>query len=180
MKRMYQLIAAAIVTLLVPLAASMPVSAAATCDVGYTGPNSQNMCTSVQTYDCTVENNNIITIDNTSTQVGVSGAALNNSNTVSGGATSGTVTNGNGTVFSVVITNGTATTQDPKTCSAAVVIPATTTPETVVPTVKETPKALPVTSGDSTLSVLATTVGITGVVALVTAGAAVVHRRFHS
>jgi len=180
MKRLYQLLVGAVVAVLVPMAASVPASAANTCEVGFTGPNSQNMCTPVETYTCTVENNNIITIENTNTQVGVSGAALNNSNTTTGSATSGTVTNENGTVFNVVITNANPTTQDPETCFATVVVPATTTPETVVPAATVTPEALPVTSGESTLPVLVITASIAGAVALLTAGSAVLYRRFHS
>lgn len=178
MKRTYQLLAAAIVAILVPLAASVPASAASTCDVGFTGPDSQNLCTSVETFECTVRNENIITINNTNTQTGVSGQALSNGNTTSGGATSGTVTNTNGTTFAVTIVNNTEEgSEEPAICTAAVIVPATVTPETVTPVTPATPKALPVTSGDPTLAIIAAITGVVGIAALVSVIVVALRRR---
>src|SRR5690606_8569650 len=127
--------------LIAPLAASMPAAAAPVCEVGYTGPDSQNMCTSEVVYQCSVTNNNDVTIVNTNTQEATSGQVANSGNQSGGNATSGTVTNSNGTTFNVTITNGT------DTCVAKAVVPATETPAAPVqPTQEVTPKALPVTS----------------------------------
>lgn len=177
MKRIYQLVTAALVTLFVPLAMSGSASAAPTCQVGFTGPNSQNMCVSVQTYACSVTNNNVITVANDNTQVAVSGVALSNENTNADGATTGTVTNTNGTVLSVTITNSAQGSQDPQTCTAAVTVPATETPETVTPASTAAPEALPVTSGDKTLTIVALGAGVLGLVALLSASAVVLYRR---
>lgn len=181
MKRIYQLLAAAIVTLLVPLAASGTASAASTCRVGFTGPNSNNMCTKVETFKCTTVNNNTITIESSNTQTGVSGVAFNGSNSAGGDAITGTVKNDNGTVFNVTIQNPSVT--DPTaspvcTATTTVTVPATETPTTttVAPTSKATPAALPVTSGNQASTIAAVIAAIIGSVALVATGAAVLYR----
>lgn len=178
MKRLYQLLAVAVVALLVPIAASQSASAAVTCGVGYTGPDSQNMCTSVETYRCSVTNQNTVTITNSNNQTVASGSVTVSGNGSGGSSTSGSVTNTNGTTFSVTITNSNPDSEEPGVCTATVRVPATETPETVQPTKTSTPKALPVTSGDDTLPILATIAGA----AVVVAGSAVaiaLYRRAH-
>jgi hypothetical protein len=151
-------------------------SAASTCQNGYTGPDSNNLCTSTTTYMCTVDNNNVATINNENQQVSLSGNASSGGNTTGGGAMSGSATNTNGTTFNVSVTNQ-------GVCTATATVPATTTPETpstpvtpgrgsiaqpvVTPTNKVTPKNLANTSGNNMLAVatsavagLAATIGL--------------------
>lgn len=181
MKRLSQLLATLGVAFLVPLAVGEAASAVATCDVGFTGPNSQNMCTSVQTYQCTVTNTNNVTITNSTDQTVYSGAVSNTGNTSGGGSTSGTATNSSGTTFSVSINNGSV---EVPTCTATVVVPATDTPTTVTPTTTNTTpsggggaiKSLPVTSQESPLDTVAIVTGATVVAAVITAGGAVAYR----
>lgn len=151
MKRVYQLVAAAVVTFLVPVAIGASVSAQQfTCDVGYTGPNSQNQCTSVETYDCSVSNTNFVTINSSTVQNVASGTVTVDGNGNGGGAISGSASNSNNTTFSVTIENG-----EGQVCTVVATVPATETPETVTPTQTVTKvAALPVTSGDSTLTTL--------------------------
>ncbi|MGH7218692.1 MAG: hypothetical protein ACREGE_04600 [Candidatus Microsaccharimonas sp.] len=178
MKRLYQLLVGAAVAILVPMAASVPASAANTCEVGFTGPNSQNMCTSVETYSCSVTNQNNVIITNSSNQQVASGSVTVSGNGAGGNGTSGSVTNTDGTTFSVTITNSNPTTQGSGTCTATVTVPATETEETVTPASTEKPKALPVTSGDKTLVGLMIASGIAALIA----GAAVavaLYRRSH-
>ncbi|MGV9001380.1 MAG: hypothetical protein ACOH18_00265 [Candidatus Saccharimonadaceae bacterium] len=176
MKRFYQLIAAVVVALLAPVLVSAPTLAASTCDVGFTGPDSQNMCTSVETYSCTVNNNNEVTITNSNNQTVASGM-------VSGGnSTSGSVSNGNGTNFTVAITN--ASEGEGGVCSATVIVPAVETPPTVVPSATTTPKttvkALPVTGDDSTLMIAAIAAGIAVGIAGISVAASLVYRRLNA
>lgn len=132
--------------------------ATGTCEIGFTGPNSQNMCTSTTTYTCTVTNTNTVTITNNSNQDAVSGQVVVSGNGSGGGAQSGTVTNNNGTVFSVVITNPDPLSQNNGTCTATVTVPATEPPAPVIPTGTGQVEALPKTSGDTTLQTFMTIV----------------------
>jgi len=187
MKRIYQLLAAAIVTLLVPLVASTSASAAFTCDIGYTGPDSQNLCTSVETYQCTVTNTNTVQISNTNNQVVASGQVSTSGNTTGGNATSGTVTNTSGATFNVTITNANPDAQQPGVCSANVTVPANETPVTggggsggeVLPASTAQPAALPVTSGDWTLLLTGILAGIGALVALGAVSIVVAYRHMH-
>ena len=182
MKRLYQIVAAAIVTLFVPLIASTP-TLAASCDIGFTGPDSSNMCTSVEKYQCEVTNTNTVEIKNSSNQVVASGAVNVSGNGTGGTATSGSVTNTNGASFTVTITNAIPTVQDSGTCTAAVVVPATEEPvtptpvTTVTPEKTDTPKALPVTSGDATLPVTAAIAGGAALAAVLSVAAVLLYRR---
>jgi len=159
----------------------------ATCEVGYTGPDSQNMCTSTTNYQCSVTNTNTVTISNGNTQVVTSGNVTNSGNGQTGSSTSGTVTNSNGTTFSVTITNGIP--QDPTsgTCVATVVIPAVVpvTPETpVTPVVQPTQgggaAVLPKTSGGTTLTVLVVAASSLAVLALLGVGGIALYRHYKS
>lgn len=183
MKRLYQMLAAVGVALLVPFMAATPSYAAVTCDVGYTGPDSQNMCTSTETYRCTVTNTNTVEITNTNSQVVASGSVNVSGNGSGGSATSGSVTNTNGTTFSVTITNSTPQNPDAGVCTATVRVPAKETPEVVQPTkpVEATGagavRVLPVTSGDPTLSLLGVAAIVATVVALLAVTAVIAYRR---
>lgn len=178
MKRLYQLLAVAVVAILVPIATSATARAAFTCGVGFTGPNSQNICTSVETYQCTVNNQNTVTITNSNNQTVASGSVSVSGNGSGGSSTSGSVTNTNGTTFSVTITNSNPESEEPGVCTATVTVPATETPETVQPTKSTTPKELPVTSGDPTLGLVGIAAGIAAFIAGV-ATAVTIYRRTH-
>ena len=152
-----------IMTLAVVLApfAATPVALADTCENGYTGPNSDNLCTNTTTYTCTVNNENNIAVVNDSTQVALSGNSSSGGNTGSGGAQTGTATNTNGVTFNVTVTNGT---EEQGFCAVTASVPATPTPATPVvaaagqgaatpvaaPKATVAPKALAPTSGDDT------------------------------
>ena len=186
MKRIYQLLAAAVVALLVPIVASVPASAVATCDIGYTGPDSNNLCTSVETYKCTVTNTNTVEIKNTTDQVVASGQVSTSGNTTGGNATSGSVTNTSGTTFSVTITNSAP--ESPGVCMATVTVPATETPTNggggaeggqVLPASSAQPAALPVTSGDWTLLLMGILAGIGAITALLAVSLVVAYRHMH-
>lgn len=98
--------ALAIVGVLVGVAVSggTSVSAASTCPVGYTGPGSGNVCVSTETYECTVTNNNQVSINGQNAQGAVSGSASGGSGNT-GGVQTGTATNSNGATFNFEITN---------------------------------------------------------------------------
>lgn len=153
MKKLLSVIVA--VLSLVPFVFAVPASALSTCEIGYTGPDSNNQCTSQTTYVCTVSNTNNVEIKNDNNQVVASGNVSNSGNTQTGGATSGQVTNSSGIIFSVSITNGGV---EASTCVAKVTVPAKETPATpVTPTTPVQPlatgagaaTALPYTSGNS-------------------------------
>lgn len=174
---------------LTPFAFVLPASAAGTCQIGYTGPNSNNQCVSVTTYACTVVNDNDVKIVNQNDQSAVSGTVVTGSNTQGGNGVSGTVSNNNGTTFNVSITNTGAT----NTCTAIATVPAT--PETpVTPTTPNTPTAtvkpvqpqagngaavaaLPHTSGNGFEPVVMGALGVLGLGAAASyVGARIYHR----
>jgi hypothetical protein len=106
----------ALVAIAVPGGAN--VSAAGTCPVGYTGPGSTNICTSTETYECTVTNGTQVMIDNQNAQGSISGNAGGVGNGGVGGAQTGTATNSNGATFNFEVTNGSV-------CTAVRTVPAT-------------------------------------------------------
>lgn len=180
MKRVYQLLAAAVVAILVPIATAAPSFAVATCDIGFTGPDSQNICTSTETYQCAVTNTNTVEITNTNNQVVASGSVTTNSNTSGGSSTSGSVTNANGTTFSVTITNTGPEGEEQGVCVATVRVAAAETPEVVQPTQSMgagAVRALPVTSGDPTLTILAIAAVVAAIMAALAVAAAIAYRR---
>ena len=156
MKKLKQTIVT-LATLLAPIAAAPLASAAGTCANGYTGPDSNNVCTSTTTYQCTATNDNKAVITNDNTQVSLTGEATSGDNTGSGNAQTGSATNTNGVTFNVVVKN--------ETCTVVATVPATpetpatpATPQPVggqgavmpVAAPKATaPRALANTSGDS-------------------------------
>lgn len=76
--------------------------------ISTTGPGSVNTITSNNTSILFESNVNSVTVTNSNTQIGTSGAANVSGNTTGGSATSGTVTNTNNAVTSVSINNGPA------------------------------------------------------------------------
>lgn len=116
------------------------------CDIGFTGPNSQNMCVQTKTFECTVNTNNTVTIDNDNTQIAVTGDATN------GGALTGSITNSNGAVLDLTVTNS-------NTCTLVTNVPATPTPTPekptkVTPTKSVEPAVLADTASDNLPQVL--------------------------
>ena len=176
MKRIVKLMAVAFA--LLPLLVGASVSAQqATCSVGYTGPDSHNMCTSTTRYECTVTNTNDVTITNSNNQTVASGTVTTSGNTTGGTSTSGTVTNTNGSTFNVTITNSNPNTTG--VCTATAVVPATTvTPVTPSGSGAAAAKALPYTSADSPLEMVAWIVGFTAVLAALSVGGVVAYRHF--
>lgn len=184
MKRLYQLVAAIVVSLLIPVAIGAPSFAASTCDVGFTGPDSKNLCTSIETYKCSVTNQNDITIKDTNNQTVASGKVTVSGNGSGGGAISGTAGNSNSATFLVTVKNSTET-GGPSVCSVAVTVPAKETPATVAPTKPATnstaaPRALPVTGDDSTLTITAIVAGMMALIAGLSVGGVLVYRRIQS
>lgn len=139
MKRLMKLMVVVAVAISPFLTGASASAQSGTCEIGYTGPNSENQCT--MTYKCSVTqtNTNTVTISDQTNQEVASGSVGVTGNTGGGNATSGTVTNTSGTVFNVTITNPTP---DTKECVATTTVPATN-PETPKPT----PTPTPTTSG---------------------------------
>lgn len=119
MKKLLKVLAVAIFAV-TPFIISSSASAQSVCEIGYTGPDSKNLCTSITDYTCKVTNTNNVDIRNENDQSVASGTVSNSGNTQGGKSTSGSVTNSNGTTFSVTITNpGTE-----GVCVAKAVVPA--------------------------------------------------------
>lgn len=141
---------------LAPLAVVSAAGAAeATCEVGFTGPDTNNMCVSTETYACEVENDTTVNIINTNTQVAISGD-------VSGdGTQTGSATNDNDVTFNVTVTNG-------EECVVMATIPATPAPTSQPEEAKETVPApekpvapvLATTSGNSVAMIVAAILGM--------------------
>lgn len=139
MKKLQQTLVS-LATVLGSLAIVPAAGAAGTCENGFTGPDSNNMCTSTTKFTCTQINNNTVQINNDNTQVAVSGDANVSGNTSAGGALTGSASNSNGVMFNVTVKN-------PATCAVTASVPAT--PAT--PTTPVTP-ATPVTPGRGSVS----------------------------
>lgn len=185
MKKLSKILVGAAIAVL-PLLAGPPVSAQSfTCQIGYTGPDSNNKCVSTTKYECTVNNTNNVTIKNTNTQEATTGDVTVNSNTTGGSGTSGTVSNTNGSTFNVVINNGGGE-EGPGVCEATEVIPAT--PVTPPPAGgggqaaggeggDVLPAVLPATSSDPTVPLA---IGAVAALAGLSAIGLYVYRRQHS
>ncbi|MDB5162452.1 MAG: hypothetical protein JWN28_59 [Candidatus Saccharibacteria bacterium] len=185
MKKLLKVLAVAIFAL-TPLGISSSASAQAVCDVGFTGPDSQNLCTSVTKYSCTVKTENTVEIIDTNNQSAVSGTVNVSGNGQAGGAASGSVTNTNGTTFVFTITNPL-----PQvglgSCVASAVVPAVqppaptpATPNPVQPTATGRVSALPHTSSDATLNALIITVGSLALIATLGVGGIALYRYYKS
>lgn len=178
-------IVAVIALAVTPILVGVPASAQqatgqGTCEIGFTGPDSQNLCTSTTEYRCEVTNTNTINITSTNQQDGVTGGAFVSGNTNGGSSVSGTVTNENGTVFNVTVTNTNPDNENGLgTCVATRTVPATIPPAPVEPTGGEGEViVLPVTSGESILVTVGTIAAGAIVLALTSIGAVYVYRRF--
>jgi membrane-bound inhibitor of C-type lysozyme len=154
MKKLKQtLVAGALLAM--PVIASTTAGAASTCQIGYTGPNSNNLCTSTTTYQCEVVNDTTVKVTNDNTQISVSGSATNGGNTNGGNAQTGSATNSNGTTFTATVVNN--------ECSVVATVPATTTPpakdtvkkQAVSAPVKKSAPMLANTAGDNTAGIVA-------------------------
>lgn len=121
MKKLSQILAVGVITL-TPFVVSSSAFAAGTCQIGYTGPDSDNKCTLTEKYSCEVDNENKITVFNDNMQEAGTGTATSSGNTEGGSAGSGSATNSNGTSFDVVITNG-------DVCEVTKTVPASVTPD---------------------------------------------------
>lgn len=139
-------------TVAVPLAVSTAASATTyTCANGFTGPNSDNQCTSTTEYTCTYQGENTVVIDNDNTQVSVSGNATGEGNGQGGNVQTGSATNTNGTVFDVVVTTG----DEVSTCVVTATVPATPekpAPKPVTPPEPAKPAVLAKTSSDAVVT----------------------------
>jgi hypothetical protein len=175
MKRFIQIVTTAVIAV-APFATSDSALAAATCKVGFTGPDSNNLCVSEQTYKCEVTNDNKVTVKNENDQVAITGEASADSNTESGNVSTGSATNENGTTFNFTVENS----GDAKVCTVVATVPATVTPpaapvkpsggrgsaapaevkETVVAPQQTTPAVLPNTSADSTMAIIPGSIGL--------------------
>jgi len=179
MKKVLRIVIVTVASM-VPLIFSGSAFAASTCRVGYTGPDSNNMCTSVTTYACTVVNDTTVDIDNQNTQVTVAGNASAGGNGATGTVSTGSATNSNGTTFNVTVTNQGVT----KTCSVVATVPATTTPtapaQTVTPPQPVAAKTLPNTSNNETLPILGGVVALLGIGAIAARLATVAYSRLKS
>ncbi len=183
MKKLLKVVAVVAFALSSVVVGAPAMAQQATCDIGFTGPDSNNMCTSTTKYECSVTNTNNVTIKNQNNQVVASGTVTNSGNTGGGGSVSGSVSNTNGTTFSVTISNESTEGQQGQTCTATVVVPAKT-PET--PPAAVTPvtpsggegqvRALPVTSSDTTLETVGWISGAMVLLAAASLGAAVLYR----
>lgn len=161
-----------------PLLGGVSVSAQqATCDIGFTGPDSNNMCTSTTTYSCEVTSTNTVTITNQTTQEATSGTVTVTGNTTGGSGASGTVTNTSGTTFTVTITNPNPQAEQPGVCTASVVVPAEVPEEPVTPPNGQGGvEVLPETSGDTTLQTTALIAGALALAAALSVGGVLWYR----
>jgi len=108
---------------------------AASCPVGFTGPNSANICTSVTAYQCSIKNDTTVDVVNQNVQIAVSGNAAAGGAGSVGDVKTGSATNSNGTTFTAKVTNG--------ACTVAATVPATPTP---TPTPTQAPTKQTVTA----------------------------------
>ena len=106
-----------------------PSASALSCDISGTGPDSENLCKSIESFKCTVTNNNDVKIYNDNDQVAVTGGTVTVDNTSGGSSTSGNATNSNSTVVEGTIKNNACVIAAP----AVVTPPAPVTPSVVTP-----------------------------------------------
>ncbi|HUC96452.1 MAG TPA: hypothetical protein VMR16_02175 [Candidatus Saccharimonadales bacterium] len=183
MKRVSQILVTAAI-LLAPWAVSGTAFAASTCQVGYTGPDSNNQCVSTKTFTCNVDNNNNLATVTYNNQTAYSGISLTQDNTQGGSSSSGSATDTNGVTYNVTVNNGESSNQ---TCVVAATVPATpiaatattptggvgavTAPKTVAAT------ALPNTSSNLTSEYLVTLASALGIGAIASYLVATVYSR---
>lgn len=140
-----------------------------TCQIGFTGPDSNNICTSEQQYTCSVVNNNLTVLNQTNTQSAYSGSISLVGNGSGGTSQTGSATNDNGVTFNVTVTNTAPCTVVATVLAQPPIIPpavvTSTKPTPAKPAVK--PAVLPNTAAESPLTIVAVLVGILGTSALV-------------
>jgi hypothetical protein len=120
MKKLSSLVATLSI-LLASVATGSVALADSKCDIGFTGPDSNNICTSTTTFKCEVTNDNEIVFKNDNDQTVATGTATTSDNNSGGSATTGSATNENGTTFTGTVTNE-------NDCVAVVTKPAVVTP----------------------------------------------------
>jgi hypothetical protein len=156
-----------------------PSASALTCNISNTGPSSENNCTSIENFRCTVSNDNKVTVYNKNDQVAITGGTVTIDNTSAGSGTSGSSTNTNATVLEGTIKNN-ACVVTPAVVTPPVVTPPVTppvvTPSTVTPSggagaimpvaapQTAAPSELPNTSAASTMGIVAGLVSLLGLV----------------
>lgn len=170
MKKLLRIIMLAAVVLLPVGFGGSAFAVSGTCQIGYTGPDSNNMCTLKSTYTCKVTNKNDVEVLNSNNQVAGSGSVTSTGNTSTGSTATGQASNTNGTTFNVSVNNS-------GTCTVLTTVPATppVTPgkgSTVAPTAtvpapapaggKGSVAVLPNTSGDSMLASVASVIAVLG------------------
>jgi hypothetical protein len=191
MKKLLQILAVGVVAMM-PLAFTNSASALGTCEIGFTGPDSNNQCISKTEYECTIINNTAIEVTNENFQVAVSGDATGSDNNESGIVRSGSSVNDNGLTFNATVTSD----GDGEICAVVAVVPATNPPVvtpgagSAQPEVVPAPvgggggaagvAVLPETSSDMTMTYLASLVGILGLGTLVARGAVLAYSQLRS
>jgi hypothetical protein len=170
MKKLSQILAVAAI-LLAPFAISTGVGATTyTCQTDFTGPDSNNICTSTTRFECTANNQNTIAIVTDNTQNAVSGTVDLVGNASGGSAGSGTANNDNNLTFNVTVTNTTVGDAQHQVCAVVATVPATPevtpTPTPVVTTTKAAPKVLPNTNSDATAGFIVTLAALLGIGAI--------------
>lgn len=154
MKKLVRIVTTAVIAL-TPIIFGGSAFAAGTCGVGFTGPDSNNVCTSTTSYVCTIVNDTTASVTNQNVQVAVSGSGT-------GTVLTGSATNSNGTTFNVTVNNAS------KLCMVVATVPATVTPATPAPATtvsapqKVTAKALPNTAGNPMIENIALLVALLG------------------
>lgn len=139
---------------------------AQTCEVGFTGPNSNNQCVSETQFECEIVNDNKVNIVNENFQVAVSGNASGEGGAETGGALTGSATNDNGVTFDVTVKN-TGVEGTPVCTVVATTVPVTPAPtpekekEPVpAPEAKVVPKVLAKTEANPVVMVVASVLGL--------------------
>ncbi len=166
-----------------PLAIGAPVGAVTqatgTCPAGFelsnTGPDSTNICVSVEEFTCEIDNNNKVIVTGENDQKAASGTVKVDENGIGGGALSGNASNNNNVNFDITIENGV---EGSSICSVVATVPVI---PPVVPEEEKKPEpapekkpvpapekkpapALAKTTGDSTMTAITSVLGVAAVV----------------
>lgn len=156
-----------IALLVAPFAITATPVSAATCQVGFTGPDTNNLCVSEDKYTCEIDNNNNIVVTNSNDQKVASGNATTGGNGDGGAAQSGSVTNDNNVTFDFTIKNAPEG-EEESICRIVMASTPVTPEQPVVEVSKEVvpapeKKAAPVlakTSANSTIAIVASVLGV--------------------
>ncbi|MFZ2125723.1 MAG: hypothetical protein WAV01_03790 [Candidatus Saccharimonadales bacterium] len=183
MKKLSQILAIMAIVL-APFAMTGTAYAEVTCDVGYTGPDLNNLCTSVTTYVCEVDNETDIAVVIDNDQTAISGDISLEDNTTGGSAGTGSASNDNNVTFNVTVSNE-------GVCEAIAVVPANVTPDeeeeeenvtpvTPVAPIENKPTVLPNTSADYTSGYIVVAAALLGVGAVISYLITMVVRRYNN